>query len=96
LAALIRKLFGDHHGSYGSPRITVDLRELGWRVSANTVAQLMAEQHLVARARHHRRSTTRADKSARKAPDALGRDFSPPAQPNVRCGQPVLGAGVTQ
>jgi putative transposase len=87
LAAAIRKLFGDHHGSYGSPRITADLRELGWRVSENTVAQLMAEQHLVARAKHHRRSTTRADKSARKAPDALARDFSPPAQPNVRwCG----------
>jgi putative transposase len=87
LAGLIRKLFGDHHGSYGSPRITADLRELGWRVSENTVAQLMAEQHLVARAKHHRRSTTRPDKSARKAPDALGRDFSPPAQPDVRwCG----------
>ena len=87
LAAAIRKLFGDHRGSYGSPRITADLRELGWRVSENTVAQLMAEQHLVARGKHHRRSTTRADKSARKAADALGRDFSPPAQPDVRwCG----------
>ena len=39
----------------------------------------MAEQDLVARRKHRRRSTTRPDRSARKAPDALGRDFSPPS-----------------
>ena len=34
-----------------------------------------------------RRGTTRADKSARKAPDGLRRDFSPPSRPDVRwCG----------
>jgi len=87
LAAVIADLFARHHGSYGSPRITADLRELGWRLSENTVAKLMAEQHLVARAKHTRRSTTRPDRSARKAPDALGRDFSAPARPDVRwCG----------
>ena len=32
LATVIGTLFGKHHGSYGSPRITADLRELGWRV----------------------------------------------------------------
>ena len=47
----------------------------------------MAEQHLVARAKHSRRSTTKRDGSARKAPDALGRDFSQPERPDVRwCG----------
>jgi len=87
LSSLVANLFGQHHGSYGSPRITADLRELGWRVSENTVAAVMAEQHLVARPKHTRRSTTRPDKSTRKAPDAVGRDFRAPARPDVTwCG----------
>src|ERR687893_148605 len=48
LAALIAYLFARYHGRYGSPRITVELRERGWRVSENTVAKLMAQQHLEA------------------------------------------------
>jgi len=87
LSAAIAYLFALHHGTYGSPRITADLRDTGWRVSVNTVAALMAEQHLVARRKHRRRSTTKADKSARKAPDALRRDFTPPPRPDARwCG----------
>lgn len=87
LAALIAYLFARHHGSYGSPRITAELRDRGWRVSENTVAQLMAERGLVARRRRRRRSLTRPDRCGRKAPDALRRDFTPPQRPNVRwCG----------
>ena len=84
LATVIGTLFNGHHGNYGSPRITADLRELGWRVGENTVARVMAEQGLIARPKHARRSTTRPDKSARKAPDVLGRDFAPPDRPDVR------------
>jgi putative transposase len=83
LAATIAWLFTKHRGTYGSPRIVVDLREMGWRVSVNTVAKLMAEQGLVARRTRRRRGTTKPDKSQRKAPDLLGRDFTPPPQPNV-------------
>jgi len=87
LAALIAYLFTQHHGSYGSPRITADLRDLGWQVSKNTVAKLMAHGGLVARRRRKRRLLTRADRSARKPADALGRDFTPPERPDVRwCG----------
>ncbi len=53
-------------------------------MSDNTVAQLMAEQHVVARRHRRRRGLTRRTASARKAPDLLRRDFSPPARPNVR------------
>jgi transposase InsO family protein len=83
LVATIAWLFTKHKGTYGSPRIVVDLRELGWRVSVNTVAKLMAEQGLVARRTRRRRGTTKPDKSKRKAPDLLARDFTPPPQPNV-------------
>lgn len=83
LAATIAWLFTKHKGTYGSPRIVVDLQEMGWRVSVNTVAALMAEQGLVARRTRGRRGTTTPDKSARKAPDLLGRDFTPPPTPNM-------------
>jgi transposase InsO family protein len=78
LAVAIKQLFAAHRGTYGSPRITADLREAGWRVSQNTVAQLMREQHLLARAKKRRKSTTRPGKGRWRAPDLIGRDF--PAQ----------------
>jgi transposase InsO family protein len=83
LAVAIAGLFAGHRGSYGSPRITADLREAGWRVSVNTVAAVMAELHLVARPKRRRRGLTKADAAAGKAPDLLSRHFAPPAAPNV-------------
>jgi putative transposase len=81
LAAEVRRLFGLHGGKYGSPRITADLRDAGWRVSENTVAQLMAEQHLAARREHKRKATTRPGKTRWRAPDLVKRGF-PAAQLN--------------
>jgi putative transposase len=81
--ATIAYLFAKHKATYGSPRITADLRAMGWRVSPNTVAALMREQDLVARRKRRRRGSTKPDRSARKAPDLLRRDFAPRAQPNV-------------
>ena len=78
LAVQIKQLFAAHRGTYGSPRITADLREAGWRVSQNTVAKLMREQDLVARPKRRRKGTTRPGKGRWRAPDLIGRDF--PAQ----------------
>lgn len=75
LAVLVATLFRRHRGTYGAPRITDDLRELGWRVSQNTVATLMAEQHLLARPRRRRRGTTRRGNGSWCAPDLVGRRF---------------------
>jgi putative transposase len=83
LTDLVVALFGRHRGTYGSPRITDELRAMGWRVSVNTIAQIMAEQHLVARPGRRRRGLTRPDRSARKAPNLLRRDFTPPQRPDV-------------
>jgi len=75
LKAEVARLFGLHQGKYGSPRITADLKDAGWRVSENTVAALMREQGLAARSRHRRRGTTRPGKGRWRAPDLVKRDF---------------------
>ena len=78
LKAEIRRLFGAHQGKRGSPMITADLTDAGWTVSKNTVAALMAEMGLAARAKRKRRATTRPGKGRWRAPDLVKRDF--PAQ----------------
>ena len=57
--AEVARLFGLHAGKYGSPRITADLKDAGWKVSENTVAGLMREQGLAARPKRRRRGATR-------------------------------------
>jgi transposase InsO family protein len=76
LAALVAVLFAQHRGTYGAPRITADVRELGWTVSQNTVAALMREQGLAARRRRARRSSTRPSRGRWRAPDLVKRDFA--------------------
>jgi putative transposase len=88
LAAEIKRLFELHGGKYGSPRIADDLREDGWRVSENTVAAVMREQHLAARAKKKRRSTTRPAKGRWRAPDLVKRDF-----PAAKINQKWFGDG---
>jgi putative transposase len=58
LKAEVARLFAAHEGKYGSPRITADLRDAGWRVSENTVAALMRAQGLPARRKKKRKATT--------------------------------------
>ena len=81
LAAEVARLFAQHEGKRGSPMIAADLRDAGWRVSDNTVAQLMREQHLAARRRKKRTSSTRPGKGRWRAPDLVRRQF-PAAQVN--------------
>jgi transposase InsO family protein len=76
LATEVARLFADHRGRYGSPRITADLHEAGWRVSVNTVAKVMAERQLVARRRRRRRCTTRPGRGRWRAPDLVRRRFA--------------------
>jgi len=75
LSIEIGRLFAAHRGRYGSPRITADLVEEGWRVSVNTVAQIMAEQGLRARPKRRRRGSTRPGRGRWRAPDLVGRQF---------------------
>jgi putative transposase len=83
LKAEIRRLFAEHEGKRGSPMITADLHDAGWRVSKNTVAAAMAEMGLAARPRRRRKGTTRPGKGRWKAPDLVKRDF-PAEKINVK------------
>ena len=75
LKAEVARLFTGHQGKYGSPRITADLRDAGWRVSENTVAGLMRELGLAARRTKKRKATTRPGRGWWRAPDLVKRDF---------------------
>jgi putative transposase len=75
LKAEVRRLFEAHKGKRGSPMITADLHDRGWRVSKNTVAAVMAEMGLAARPKRRRKGTTRPGKGRWKAPDLVKRDF---------------------
>ena len=75
LQAEVARLFALHGGKYGSPRISADLRDAGWRVSGNTVAGLMRELGLAARRKKKRKATTRPGRGWWRAPDLVQRDF---------------------
>ncbi len=75
LADAIRKIFDDSGGTYGSPRVTLELWADGWQVGENTVARLMAELGLAGRKPKRRRSLTRQGKRP-AAPDRVGRKFA--------------------
>ncbi|MGH2896982.1 MAG: IS3 family transposase [Sciscionella sp.] len=81
----IRRLFIASGGTYGSPRITDDLREAGWRVSENTVAARMVELGLAGRAVKRRRSLTRQSRRP-VARDLVRRIFTAVAPDVLWCG----------
>ncbi|WP_434739378.1 IS3 family transposase [Micromonospora sp. SH-82] len=85
LTAAVRTVFDDSGGTYGSPRVGIELREQGWQVSDNTIAQLMAELGLAARVKRHRRGLTRPG-TRPAAPDLIKRVFTAPAPDRVWCG----------
>jgi putative transposase len=88
LAAEVKRRFEVHGGKRGSPVITAGLREDGWRVSENTVAALMREQHLAARSKRRRAATTRPGRGRWRAPDLVKRQF-----PAARLNQKWYGDG---
>jgi transposase InsO family protein len=81
----IGKIFAESGGTYGSPRVALDLWAEGWRVSVNTVAQIMAELGLVARVRRRRRSLTKPGRRA-AARDHVRRQFTAVAPNLLWCG----------
>jgi len=73
-----------HTRSYGSPRMTVELRDRGYRASENRVARLMRRSGLRARPRRpYRPKTTRPDHAAHPSPNLLA-EVGPPVSPGAQ------------
>jgi transposase InsO family protein len=82
LLELIRRIFKQFKGRYGSPRIWGELRDVhGVHVSRKRVERLMRADGLVGRHQRKRRSLTKQDKTMPPAPDLLGRDFTAAPDP---------------
>jgi putative transposase len=85
LCERITKLFAASGQTYGSPRIHQDLVAEGWRVSVNTVAELMAELGLSGRKPPERRGSTKQGKRP-VARDLVRRNFDAVAPDVLWCG----------
>jgi len=85
-AYLLNEIFDIHAGSdatYGSPRMTRQLRRQGYCVNHKRVERLMAENDIVGVTPRRFVRTTLPAALAPKLPDLVGGDFSP-GQPNRR------------
>ncbi|PKW18719.1 IS3 family transposase [Saccharopolyspora spinosa] len=78
LAVKILDAHADSHGTYGSPRITTELRERGETVNEKTVAAIMAEIGIEGISpRTFKVRTTVTDPAASFPPDLVRRRFDP-------------------
>ncbi|GHO68427.1 hypothetical protein KSC_073190 [Ktedonobacter sp. SOSP1-52] len=71
----IVKIYFQHQGRYGSPRIHEQLRDEGIHVGRKRVVRLMKQAQLAAHHTTHRVLTTRADPAATPAENVLERVF---------------------
>ncbi len=86
LAEKIREFFDASGGTYGSPRITLDLWAAGWQVSENTVAKLMAQLGLAGRKPRRRPKHLTKQGKRPAAPDLVRRKFTAVAPNVLWCG----------
>lgn len=72
----VKSVFDKTRKSYGSPRITEELKSKGWIISVNRVAKLMQKAGVQARRRKKYVVTTNSKHNYPVAPNLLNRDFS--------------------
>ena len=65
----------EHHRRYGNPRIWVELKDMGFRVSRKRVERLMRERKLQARKRKKHINTTDSNHIFEAAENILNREF---------------------
>lgn len=75
LLAHIRDQFRLSLGSYGRPRMTEELKELGFDAGHRRVGRLMRENRIVVKRNRKFKATTDSNHSFNIAPNLLNRDF---------------------
>ncbi|GAA1900768.1 hypothetical protein GCM10009736_81380 [Actinomadura bangladeshensis] len=83
LAEQIRRIHADQDGTYGSPRVTAELRDQGWRVNHKRIERVMRAFDIVGVHLRRKVRTTVPEPSHQKVGDLIKRDFCAPA-PNQR------------
>lgn len=85
-AEQISRVHADSGGTYGSPRVTVELRAQGVRVNRKRVERIMRQRDVVGRHLRRRKRTTIPDPAVAPVPDLIGRDFTADAPDQRWCG----------
>jgi len=75
LLPLIKASYAASGGAYGSPRVFLDLREVGEKCSRHRVAKIM-RQHRIRAVRSYKRPRYVAGQLSVVAPNRLQREFS--------------------
>ncbi|MDF2705024.1 MAG: putative transposase [Nonomuraea muscovyensis] len=79
LAEEIKRIHGEFDGTYGSPRVTAELRAAGRRVNRKRVARVMRVFGIAGLRLRRKVRTTVSEPSRQKVSDLLHRDFTAPA-----------------
>ena len=82
----IQKFHKDSRGTYGSPRITLDLQDQGETIGHNRVARIMRENSIVGRPKTKWTVTTDSAHDLPVAPNLLDREFTVDAPDKVWVG----------
>ena len=83
--AYIRSAFRESNGTYGSPRMTVELQEQGLDIGRRRVARLMKDNGLQARQKRRFKCTTDSQHNYPVYPNLLQQDFTA-SRPNEKWG----------
>lgn len=86
LVTAIRRIHTASDGTYGTPRVTRQLRRDGHMVNHKRVERLMRAHGIVGHRPRKRRSLTKPDQRAAPAPDLIGRLFDPDRPDVAWCG----------
>lgn len=76
LLALIRVIYAENKGAYGSPRITAEIKARGIPVSRDRVRRLMKVHSIRSTRKGKFKATTNSNHKLPVAPNLLGQDFS--------------------